>query len=120
MSREGRAQHPGANGHQQAVVTYDPHMENFRMISPNGTPEQHHAAMVRINSGAELAAAVLTAASDSALGERARAAAAAKRGAASRAADAIVKLYESRYPHDRFQGPRRRCWAAVAAPAKGH
>jgi tetraacyldisaccharide 4'-kinase len=83
-------------------VIAGPHMENFREIAEHF--EQRHA-MLRIASGAELAAAVLAAASDPALGERARAAAAAKRGAALRAAAAIVRLYESRYPHERHPQP---------------
>jgi 3-deoxy-D-manno-octulosonic-acid transferase len=79
-----------------------PHVENFREIAEHF---EQHRAILRIDSGAELAAAVLAAASDAALGERARAAAAEKRGAALRAADAIVKLYESRYPHERHPQP---------------
>jgi len=83
-------------------VVAGPHMENFREIAEHF--ERHHA-MVRIDSGEDLAAAVLAAASDPALGERARAAAAAKRGAALRAADAIVRLYESCYPRERHPQP---------------
>jgi 3-deoxy-D-manno-octulosonic-acid transferase len=79
-----------------------PHMENFREI---GEHFERHRAVRRIDSGEELAAAVLSAAADPALGERAREAAAAKRGAALRAAAAIMELYESRYPCDRHPQP---------------
>ncbi len=83
-------------------VIAGPHMENFREIAEHF---ERQCAMVRIASGEELATAVLAAAADPALGERARAAAAAKRGAALRAADAVVTLYESRYPHERHPQP---------------
>ena len=83
-------------------VIAGPHMENFREIAEHF---EQHRAMLRIASGEDLATAVLAAAADAALGERARAAAEAKRGAALRAADAIVKLYESHYPHDRHPQP---------------
>jgi 3-deoxy-D-manno-octulosonic-acid transferase len=79
-----------------------PHMENFREISEHF---ERHRAFLRIEAGEELAAAVLAAAGDPALGERARDAAAAKRGAALRAAAAIMELYESRYPCDRHPQP---------------
>jgi 3-deoxy-D-manno-octulosonic-acid transferase len=83
-------------------VIAGPHMENFREIAEHF---EQHRAIVRIASGEELATTVLDAASDPALGERARAAADAKRGAALRAAAAIVKLYESHYPHERHPQP---------------
>lgn len=83
-------------------VIAGPHMENFREITEHF---ERHCAIARINLGEELAAAVLAASADPALGERARAAATAKRGAALRAADAIVKLYESHYSRERHPQP---------------
>jgi len=84
-------------------VIAGPHLENFREI------EQHfetlHAVM-RITGGAELAAAIQRAAADPELGSRGKAAAAMKCGAAQRAADAVMALYESRYPCERPAQPK--------------
>src|SRR5580692_4418729 len=60
---------------------------------------------MRIDSGSQLHDAVLSAASDSGLGERARDAAELKRGASERAADAVLTLYESSYPCERHVQP---------------
>lgn len=83
-------------------VVAGPHLENFREI------EQHFEAqnaIVRIADGSELAAAIERAANDPELGQRARAAAAMKTGAASRAADAVMALYETCYPVERPAQP---------------
>jgi tetraacyldisaccharide 4'-kinase len=79
-----------------------PHLENFREI------EKHfdaHNALLRIATGSELAAAVPRAADDPGLGQRGLAAAGMKCGAAKRAADAVMELYNSRYPIERLPQP---------------
>lgn len=83
-------------------VIVGPHLENFREIAAHF---EQHRAMLRIPSGDRLAEAILAAASDPELGERGRIAAAAKRGAAANAADAVLHLYDSRYPHERTAQP---------------
>lgn len=83
-------------------VIIGPHMENFREIAEHFA---RHRAVLGIESGEQLADAVLAAASDKALGERAHAAAEAKRGAAAIAASAVLKLYESHYPRERDPQP---------------
>lgn len=83
-------------------VVVGPHLENFREI------EQHfeaHRAMLRIRDGNELGAAIARAADDVELGARALAAAGMKCGAAKRAADAVMALYESCYPCERRAQP---------------
>jgi 3-deoxy-D-manno-octulosonic-acid transferase len=83
-------------------VVAGPHLENFREI------EQHfeaHNAVMRIAAGGELAEAIERAANDPDLGPRGRAAAAMKTGAAKRAADAVMALYENRYPSERPAQP---------------
>ncbi len=83
-------------------VIAGPHLENFREI------EQHfeaHHAMMRIASGSELAAAIQRAADDPELGKRGLAAAGMKFGAARRAADAVMSLYERSYPTERPAQP---------------
>jgi len=86
-------------------VIAGPHLENFREIERHF--DQHHAVM-RIATGCELAAAVLRAAGDKDLGRRGRADAAMKTGAAKKTADAVMALYESRYPCTR---PKQPAWA---------
>lgn len=76
-------------------VIAGPHMENFREIAEHF---DERGAMIRIKSGAALGNAILTAAADPEAGNRARAAAQQKRGAAARAADLVMRLYESTYP----------------------
>ncbi|MDP9054235.1 MAG: tetraacyldisaccharide 4'-kinase, partial [Acidobacteriota bacterium] len=83
-------------------VIVGPHMENFREIA---TDFERRRAILRIQSGQELAAAVPRAAADRELGERAREAAEARRGAAARAADRVMGLYDSRYPCERPPQP---------------
>jgi len=83
-------------------VIVGPHMENFREIAADF---EGHRAVLSIESGEQLGDAVLSAASNAALGDRARAAAEAKRGAAAIAADAVLNLYESRYPCERDPQP---------------
>ncbi len=83
-------------------VVVGPHMENFREIVQHF--ERSHA-VIRIDSGAQLHEAVISAASDPGLGGRARAAAEQKRGASLRAADAVLALYESNYPCERHPQP---------------
>jgi tetraacyldisaccharide 4'-kinase len=94
--------------HGKPVIA-GPHLENFRDM------EEHFEAMgalPRIASGSELKAALLRAAADPLLGERARAAAEAQRGAARRAADRVLELYEARYPVER---PPQPVYAILAA-----
>ena len=79
-----------------------PHLENFREI------EEHfslHQALKRIASGQELRDAVLAAAEDPGLGQRALAAAREKRGATAYAADVVMDLYGSHYPCQRHAQP---------------
>jgi 3-deoxy-D-manno-octulosonic-acid transferase len=83
-------------------IVIGPHMENFREIAEYFEGQQ---AVMRIDSGSQLHDAVLSAASDSGLGERARDAAELKRGASERAADAVLTLYESSYPCERHVQP---------------
>ncbi|MDQ1473618.1 MAG: hypothetical protein QOJ99_5098 [Bryobacterales bacterium] len=83
-------------------VIAGPHLENFRDI------EQHfeaHKAVMRIASGDELAGAVIRAAADPALGQRALAAATMQAGAATRTADEVLAVYDSRYPSTRQAQP---------------
>ncbi len=83
-------------------VIAGPHLENFRDI------EQHfeqHNALLRIQTGDGLAEAVLRAACDRGLGARALAAAEMQRGATARTAEAVMKLYDSRYPCERPAQP---------------
>ncbi|MGA2714361.1 MAG: tetraacyldisaccharide 4'-kinase [Bryobacteraceae bacterium] len=83
-------------------VIVGPHMENFREIAEHF---ELHRAVLHIEFGEQLGEAVLSAASDAALGHRARAAAEAKRGAAAIAASAVLDLYESHYPCERHPQP---------------
>ena len=83
-------------------IIVGPHMENFREISEHF---EQHQALLRIDSGEGLSEAVLAAMADPALGERARTAAEAKRGAGAKAADAVLSLYDSQYPCDRDPQP---------------
>jgi len=83
-------------------VIAGPHLENFRDIAEDF---ERRRAFLRIESGAELPAAVLSAAADPGLGGRARAAAESQRGASRRAAQAVVALYESKYPGEREPQP---------------
>lgn len=84
-------------------VIAGPHMENFREIAADFERMQ---AIVRIQTGDQLRDAVLLAALQEGLGERARVAAEQKRGAAARAADAVAALYESTYPAERRAQPK--------------
>jgi tetraacyldisaccharide 4'-kinase len=93
-------------------VIAGPHLENFRDI------ELHfgkHDALLRIASGDELADAVRRAAADPGLGERALAAAEMQRGATARTADAVLALYDSRFPSDR---PAQPAWVFLWAFSK--
>jgi tetraacyldisaccharide 4'-kinase len=83
-------------------VIAGPHLENFREIAEHF--EQSNA-LLRIKSGDELGDAILTAAADSELGNRARAAARQECGAAIRAADLVMMLYDSTYPRLRPPQP---------------
>lgn len=83
-------------------VIAGPHMENFREIAVDFDSMQ---AIARIESADQLREAVLRAALNEGLGERARIAAEQKRGAAARAADAVLTLYESVYPTQRRAQP---------------
>jgi tetraacyldisaccharide 4'-kinase len=83
-------------------VVVGPHMENFRDIASDF---EKRAALVRVQRGDELSDAVVSAARDPGLGGRALAAAEGNRGAASRAANAVLALYESRYPTERRAQP---------------
>lgn len=88
-------------------VIVGPHMENFRAIAKDFERQQ---AFLRIESGEELRDAVMVAAADAGLGERAREAAEQKRGAAARAAEALMDLYDSVYPSER---PAQPAWAIL-------
>lgn len=79
-----------------------PHMENFREIAEYF---EERDAVLRIDSGDQLHEAVLSAASEPGLGERARDAAEIQRGASKRAAAAVLALYESCYPGERHMQP---------------
>jgi tetraacyldisaccharide 4'-kinase len=81
-------------------IVAGPHMENFRDIDEDFT---RHRAFARIASGDQLRDAVLTA--DPSMGERALLAAAEKRGATSRTADAVMGLYDTCYPCERLPQP---------------
>jgi tetraacyldisaccharide 4'-kinase len=83
-------------------VIVGPHMENFREIAEDFERRQ---AFLRIDSGSQLHAAVMSAASEPGLGDRARAAAERNRGAAARAADEVLALYETGYPCERDAQP---------------
>lgn len=83
-------------------VIAGPHMENFREIAADFERMQ---AIVRIDTGDALGDAVLRAALNDSLGERARIAAEQKRGASARAAEAVVALYETMYPSERAAQP---------------
>ena len=83
-------------------VVVGPHMENFREIIEDF---EQRGAVVRIQQGDELQAAVISAAMDPGLGDRARLAAEANRGASRRGADALLALYESNYPCERRAQP---------------
>ncbi len=83
-------------------VVAGPHLENFREIERHFEAQN---AVIRIPAGSELAGAILQAAGDPELGERGRMAASMKCGAANRAADAVMALYESKYPVERPPQP---------------
>jgi 3-deoxy-D-manno-octulosonic-acid transferase len=83
-------------------IIVGPHMENFREIAEDF--ERSHAVW-RIDSGSQLHDAVMSAASEPGLGDRARAAAEKKRGAALRAAGEVLALYESSCPCERQTQP---------------
>jgi 3-deoxy-D-manno-octulosonic-acid transferase len=83
-------------------VIAGPHLENFRDIAEHF---ERRNALLRIASGGQLQQAVLSAASDPGLGERALAAAEAERGAATRIAPEILSLYDSTYPCERKPQP---------------
>jgi len=96
-----------------------PHMENFREMAEHF---EARCALLRIDSGEKLHDAVLSAAAEPALGERARAAADAKRGATAKAADVVLGLYGSHYPCERRPQPLQTflwllslCWKAGSA-----
>jgi tetraacyldisaccharide 4'-kinase len=83
-------------------VIAGPHLENFRDIESHFEARN---AVMRISAGDELADTVLGAARDPGLGERAREAAEAERGASARTAAAIMTLYRSSYAADRDPQP---------------
>jgi 3-deoxy-D-manno-octulosonic-acid transferase len=92
-------------------VVAGPHLENFRDIAAHF--ERRHA-LVRIGLASDLAPAILRAAADPGLGERARAAAEEKRGATAHIADRILKLYNLRYPCFRQPQPVYAILAALS------
>jgi 3-deoxy-D-manno-octulosonic-acid transferase len=83
-------------------VIVGPHMENFREIAEDF--ERSHA-LLRIDSGSRLHAAVISADSEPGLGDRAHAAAERNRGAAARAAGEVLALYELSCPCERQAQP---------------
>ncbi len=74
------------------------HLENFREIAADF--REHHA-VITIERAEELAPAVLAAAQDRAIGERARSRAAVRRGATARAVQVIRSVHESALPQPR-------------------
>lgn len=100
------AQRGGHNILEPAIfgkpVICGPHLENFRDIEAHF---EAHQALRRIADGAELSAAVISAAADPDLGPRALTAAIAQQGAADRIATAVLELHTARYPADRPQQP---------------
>jgi 3-deoxy-D-manno-octulosonic-acid transferase len=105
-------------------VIAGPHLENFREIEAHF---EAHRAVLRIGAGNELASAVQRAATDPELGARGRAAAGMKCGAAQRAADAVMALYESCYPVERPAQPAwmflwffAQIWRAASAVDRRH
>ena len=83
-------------------VIVGPHMENFREIAEDF---ERSRAVVRIDSGSQLHAAVISAASDPGLGDRARVTAEEKKGAAERAADEVLALYDASCASERNAQP---------------
>ena len=83
-------------------VIAGPHLENFREIEKHFDAQR---AVMRIAGSGELAGAVERAAADPELGARGKQAAEMKRGATARAADAVMALYETRYPCERVKQP---------------
>jgi tetraacyldisaccharide 4'-kinase len=83
-------------------VVAGPHLENFREIEKHFMEQQ---AVMRIADGAELGGAIARAFEDASLGPRGLAAAEMKRGAARRAAGAVMELYETCYPEKRPAQP---------------
>lgn len=90
-------------------VIAGPHMENFREIAEDFARRR---ALLRIDSGEKLREAVIAATTDAGLGERARLAAEQNRGAAARAADAVMDLYDATIPSER---PPQPAWAILWA-----
>ena len=84
-------------------VIAGPHLENFRQIADHFDSER---ALLRIDSGDQLAGAVLRASQDPELGMRALAAARMHTGAARRTAEAVMAVYESSYPAFRPAQPK--------------
>jgi tetraacyldisaccharide 4'-kinase len=84
------------------AVVAGPHLENFREIADHFERRQ---AIRRIASGEELRDAIAAAGANTALGERALAAAREKRGAAAVAADRTMAVYDSVYPRQRNAQP---------------
>jgi 3-deoxy-D-manno-octulosonic-acid transferase len=85
-------------------IVVGPHMENFRDIA-----DEFRAcnAFIEIRSAAELRDAVLRAADDKEVGIRARACAAAKRGAMERAMGEMAEVYSHAVPRYRRSLPGR-------------
>ncbi len=100
-------------------VIAGPHLENFREIELHFESQN---ALMRIRWGGELATAVERAALDPELGNRGRVAAAMKCGAANRAADEVMALYDTCYPTERpsqpawfFEWPLAQLWKLASA-----
>ena len=79
-------------------IVVGPHMENFREIAEDF---RAHQAFVEIEKPAELAGAILAAAANPELGERAKACAEARRGAMDRAVTELAAVYEQAVPRYR-------------------
>lgn len=84
-------------------VIAGPHLENFRDIEQHFTRRN---AFLRIATPDQLPAAILAAAADPALGERARAAANEERGATARVAASITELAATHCPATRAPQPQ--------------
>ena len=85
-------------------IVIGPHMENFREIAAEFRAAQ---ALVEIRNPSELPAAILQAAADPSMGRRARACAAAKRGAVDFALAEITALNQTALPCRRRSLPAR-------------
>ncbi|GIU75493.1 MAG: hypothetical protein KatS3mg004_2580 [Bryobacteraceae bacterium] len=104
---------PAAHG---AVVAAGPHLENFAEIAEDF---RRNGGMISVETAEELPAALERIFADAGLragmGARARALAAARRGATQRALEAIAELREAALPRPADPDPPARLWLAGMA-----